>query len=136
MIPRSLPRLEVPRQNPDAVVVGKNIRSLRHQRGWTQVDLAKKLGASRQSVVGNYEKGWSCPSIPVLRKLAEVFGVSIDVIVIGERAPADHITDKALYECFRKAEQLDFRSRFIIQEFVEGQLARAQLEQQEKKAAK
>jgi transcriptional regulator with XRE-family HTH domain len=127
-------RLSLPRENPDAVIIGQNIKRLRTQRGLTQVDLAKKLGASGQSTVWNYEQGWSCPSIQVLKKLSEIFGVTIDALVMDEDSSSDVITDKALLDCFRKAEKLDYRSRFIVQEFVEGQVAKATLEEERRKA--
>jgi len=118
----------MPRNDPDAAHIGQNIRRLRTQRSWTQGDLASRLSV-RTSQVGNYEQGLSNPSVAVLKKLSEVFDVSIDSIVFTDVPQPDRIVDKALFECFVQADQLDYRSKFIIREFVEGQIAKAQLEE-------
>lgn len=127
------PRTLMPQKEPAAASLGQNIRNLRAQRGWTQDELAKHLDV-RKSQVGNYEGGWSFPSVPVLKKLSEAFGVSIDALVYGEDAPENCITDKDLFEFFKQVDRMDYRSKFIIREMIEGQLAKAKLEQERKKA--
>lgn len=57
----------------------KTIRELRQERGWTQLDLASKLGVTPSSVY-NWEKGNWGPRAAQLRQLATVFGVPMDVI--------------------------------------------------------
>lgn len=53
------------------------VRELRLQRGWTQADLAERLGVSRQTVnaieVDKYD-----PSLPLAFRLARVFGKRIE----------------------------------------------------------
>ena len=100
----------MPKRDPDATVIGENIRRLRIERHWTQGELASQLNVSK-SQIGNYDGGWSYPSVPVLKKLSEVFGVSIDSLVYGDEFPADRIVDKDLFDCFRQADQLDYRSK-------------------------
>ena len=55
------------------------IREQRTERGWTQQDLAARLGVSRQTVnaieVGKYD-----PSLPLAFKLAAAFGEPIEVL--------------------------------------------------------
>jgi len=121
----------MPKRDPDATVIGENIRRLRIERHWTQGELASQLNV-RKSQIGNYEGGWSYPSVPVLKKLSEVFGVSIDSLVYGDESPADRIVDKDLFDCFRQADQLDYRSKFIIRELIEGQVAKAKFDEQKK----
>ena len=58
-------------------MLNERIRKLRQERGWSQVDLAKKLNVTKQSV-SNWENDNIQPSIDMLVKLARVFSVSTD----------------------------------------------------------
>jgi putative transcriptional regulator len=59
--------------------VKNRLRELRSERGWTQADLAERLGVSRQTInaleVEKYD-----PSLPLAFKIARVFGKRIDQI--------------------------------------------------------
>ena len=56
------------------------IRTLRNQRGWTQGELAEKLGLKTQSAVARMEDpGYGRLSIATLLKLATVFDVALSV---------------------------------------------------------
>lgn len=57
--------------------VKNRLRELRAERGWSQADLAEKLGVSRQSV-NAIETGRFDPSLPLAFKLARLFGASIE----------------------------------------------------------
>jgi putative transcriptional regulator len=52
---------------------------LRAERGWSQAELAARLGVSRQTV-NAIEKQRYDPSLPLAFKLAEAFGTSIEQI--------------------------------------------------------
>ncbi|HUR49042.1 MAG TPA: helix-turn-helix transcriptional regulator [Acidimicrobiales bacterium] len=52
---------------------------LRADKGWTQADLADRLGVSRQTVI-SIERGRFDPSLPLAFQIAEVFGQSIEQI--------------------------------------------------------
>ena len=52
---------------------------LRAAKGWTQADLAERLGVSRQTVI-SIERGRFDPSLPLAFQIAEVFGQSIEQI--------------------------------------------------------
>ena len=55
------------------------IRELRGDRGWTQQELADRLGVSRQTV-NAIETGKYDPSLPVAFGLARAFGLAIEEI--------------------------------------------------------
>jgi putative transcriptional regulator len=57
---------------------------LRAERGWSQAELAARLGVSRQTV-NAIEKLRYDPSLPLAFKLAEVFGTSIEQIFDPDR---------------------------------------------------
>jgi len=53
------------------------LRILRAERGWSQGDLAGKLGVSRQTV-NALETGKYDPSLPLAFKIARLFGKRIE----------------------------------------------------------
>lgn len=63
--------------------VGKAIANMRKGKGWTQVELAEKLGVSDKAV-SKWESEAGMPDISQLPLLAEIFGVSIDYIMTGK----------------------------------------------------
>ena len=58
----------------------ENIKELRLQYGLNQVDFAKKMNVSKQCV-SNWENDNVLPSIEMLEKLANFFGVSTDYLL-------------------------------------------------------
>jgi transcriptional regulator with XRE-family HTH domain len=57
----------------------KTIRALRQARGWTQFELALKVGVQPHSVY-LWESGRRMPQVPQLRKLGVIFGMCSDDI--------------------------------------------------------
>ena len=66
------------------VVFGRHIRSLRAEKGWTQADLAERLGTSHQTVARS-EAGLRTVGIEELLTLARTFGITMAEFV----APLD-----------------------------------------------
>lgn len=58
-----------------AVVLGKVIAYLRQKQGWTQGQLAEKVGF-QQSTISRIENGSLMPDAFTFRRLAEVFGMT------------------------------------------------------------
>lgn len=72
-----------------AVELGNRVAALRAERGWSQVELAERLGANRLSVM-HIEAGRRLPRVERLLGLADAFGVSTDAllgrsVVVGEQ---------------------------------------------------
>ena len=61
-------------------MLGENIKTLRAALGWSQVDLAKKLNITKQTV-SNWENENIQPSIEMLVRLSKVFGVTTDYLL-------------------------------------------------------
>ena len=57
----------------------KTIRKLRHERSWTQYELALKVGVHPQAVY-LWESGRRTPQVPQLRKLGTLFEMCSDEI--------------------------------------------------------
>jgi len=64
----------------------QRIFELRTATGWSQVELAKRLGVAKQTV-SNWENDNIQPSIEMLVRLAKLFGVSTDYILGLEEIP-------------------------------------------------
>ena len=64
----------------DIRALGERLAALRKDRGFTQVELAERLGVS-QNAVSEYENGKSRLSATMLRKIADTIGVSSDEIL-------------------------------------------------------
>lgn len=58
-------------------MVENRVREFRDRLGWTQEDLARAVGVSRQSV-NSVERGRYVPSLPLALCLARVFDCSTD----------------------------------------------------------
>lgn len=70
-----------------AYELGRSVRSLREQRGWSQTHLAAAAGMT-QSAVARFESGGTVPSLPVLDRLAS----ALDADLVVRVSPRDHVT--------------------------------------------
>ena len=57
--------------------IGEKIKDYRKQKGWTQLELGKKIGLGKNAI-SNYEKGFRTPKKDTMFALAEAFNISID----------------------------------------------------------
>lgn len=62
-----------------------NLKAIRMEKGLTQEAVAERVGLTRQALSG-YETGKRQPGIDVLIKLAEIYEVSIEDILSGQKA--------------------------------------------------
>jgi len=60
-------------------LVHKNLKFLRTRAGWTQKQLAEKMGL-KQPVIGAYEEERAVPPLACLLEISDVFKVSIDAL--------------------------------------------------------
>lgn len=65
------------------MILSEKITNLRKQNGWSQEELAEKLGISRQSV-SKWESTASIPDLDKIIKMSEIFGVSTDYLLKDE----------------------------------------------------
>jgi len=62
------------------MVLAKNIRFLRAEKGMTQTDLSEKLGVQR-TMISAYEDGRSEPKLSALTVISELFELSLDELL-------------------------------------------------------
>lgn len=70
----------------EGISLDKRIKQLREANGMTQVDLANELFVSKQSV-SNWENDNILPSIEVLIRIADRFGVTTDYLLGRDDIP-------------------------------------------------
>jgi ribosome-binding protein aMBF1 (putative translation factor) len=61
-----------------AFELGRQVRGLREQRGWSQTKLAR-AAAMTQPAVARFEAGGTVPTLPVLERLAHALGAELVV---------------------------------------------------------
>ena len=69
-------------------MLGIRIAILRISKGWSQAELAQRIGVS-VSAVGMYEQGRREPSLSLLVRLAQELGATTDYLLMGETPDSD-----------------------------------------------
>lgn len=97
---------------------------LRKERGWTQSEIADKIGIS-VGQVKKYEKGDSAPTLHILTRIAMAFDVSADVLVFdhGNGVAAQKL-DSELLNRFQRIIELPDRERDAIIVLIDSVIAR------------
>ena len=81
--------------------IGEFLSTLRKAKGYTQQEVADKLDISNKTL-SNWECDKALPDILLLPALAEIYGVTVDEIVSGERkSQAIKISEKAEKSVYR-----------------------------------
>lgn len=68
--------------------MGQRISALRKKNGYTQDQLAQKVGVTPQAV-SKWENDQACPDVSIIPELAKLFGVSTDVLYGTSPMPDD-----------------------------------------------
>ena len=91
-----------------SVKIGERLKELRKSKGWTQVQVAAKMGLT-DSVISFYERQERAPSPEVLIKFAELYDVSTDYLLGVETLNDQHLDVTGLSK----------REISILKEFIE-----------------
>lgn len=84
----------------DCEKTGKLIAHCRCERGFTQIQLAEKLGVSNRAV-SKWERGNGFPDISLLEPLADHLGITVVELLQGERSGVDVESDMQVREAVR-----------------------------------
>ena len=96
-----------------------NLKQLRAIHGYSQSQLAEKLQTDR-SVMALYESGKRCPDPEMLYRLAEIYGLPMEILLVTEpqRIAEEAVSRKALEK--GEKELLHFFRRLSV--FSRGRL--------------
>ncbi|MDO5548651.1 MAG: helix-turn-helix transcriptional regulator [Eubacteriales bacterium] len=78
----------------------ERLLALRKSNHFSQEEIAERLGVSRQAV-SKWESGQGKPEIGNVIKLAEIYGVTTDYLLLG-KGFAENIPQKQLSRTFRR----------------------------------
>ena len=73
------------------MMFGMRIALLRASNGWSQAELARRIGVST-SAVGMYEQGRREPSLDIVVRLAREFGTTTDYLLMGDSSCPGSVT--------------------------------------------
>ena len=94
------------------MILADKIIDLRKKNGWSQEELAEKLGVSRQSI-SKWEGAQSVPDMNRILAMSDLFGVSTDYLLkdaLEAERPAEIPMDRDLDEPLRRVEMEEAHS--------------------------
>jgi len=103
MPPRS--RLKLPPLNLGHESLGERLTRLRKDRGYTQVELAEKIGTI-QEIVSNYERDRLRMHAEMVARFAQALGVSADALLGLKRINSPGRSQKLPKRVVRRVEQI------------------------------
>ena len=96
------------------MILADKIIEVRKKNGWSQEELANKLGVSRQAV-SKWESAGSIPDLQRILQMSELFGVTTDYLLkdeIEEERLNEYVETKTIKVSMEEANQyLDMKSR-------------------------
>lgn len=94
------------------MTIGQRIKKYREERGWSQAELAKKMGYSSRSTICYIESDRSETTSSGVMKFAEVFGVTASEIMGWGKPVSDEDLEK-IEEIYQ-----DDQLRVMLMDFV------------------
>ena len=109
--------------------LAKKIVELRKERNLTQKELARIVGV-HFSHMSRYERGISLPSVEVVKKIAQMFGVSIDYLLLDDSDTMirAHLADQELLRQFQQICTMSEREKSAVKTMLEGLIVKHQIE--------
>ncbi|AXR62923.1 helix-turn-helix domain-containing protein [Leptospira mayottensis] len=108
--------------------LGTNIRSLRSKKGWSQTELADKIGV-HLTHINRIENGKYLPSLDTVVLLAEALESSLDILVNGstESSKDIRIEDQSFAEKIRLLNSLDEEEKKAVTLFLDSLLSKKKM---------
>ena len=103
------------------------VRALRAERGWSQTDLAERIAAA-PAQISRYESGRTAPSADTVVRLAEVFGISCDYLLVDD-APrrAFRSAEDVLGDRLASVAELADDDRALVLSFIDALVTKTRL---------
>ena len=96
--------------------IGKFILKLRKEKNMTQQELADKLNVTDRAV-SHWENGRSLPDVSLFKPLCEIFGISVNELISGEKLSKDKIikkSDENILTSMKKNKEQKKKANIII----------------------
>jgi transcriptional regulator with XRE-family HTH domain len=109
--------------------VGNKLKQLRQERGWSQAQLANKLDIHQKQISG-YERNLHVPQTDVIIKMARLFNISLDYLVLDERdnLPVVKIGDRDLLQRLEEIDRLSEHDKATIKEIIDAFILKNQFQ--------
>jgi transcriptional regulator with XRE-family HTH domain len=75
--------LSIEEEGPAPMALGERVKQLRKEAGWSQAELGEKVGTDSQRI-SRYENGRITPSLEAIVRIAEVFDISLDYLLVDD----------------------------------------------------
>lgn len=108
------------------MALGEKLKKLRKEKGWSQQEVSSRLGV-HQKHLSRYENNASKPSLDMLRKLGEIFNVSVDFLIDEGASAEPAIRDKELQTYFEKVDNLDEENKKVIKAVIDAILVKTEV---------
>lgn len=108
------------------MALGERIKTLRKEHGWSQTDLATRIGADAGQI-SRYENGKITPSADVIIRLAETFDVSCDYLLLDNAPRRTLRSDNPLTERLADLDNLTNTDRDALLHILDGLLANTRI---------
>jgi len=104
------------------------LKVLRKTNGWSQGQLAKKIGADLQRI-SKYERGVIWPTMEIMVRLAKVFDVSVDYLIRDkENATISKIKNPILRNQIEEVNNLPEKDMETVVSFLDAFIKRRKFE--------
>ncbi len=104
------------------MILADKIITLRKKEGWSQEELAEKLGVSRQSV-SKWEGAQSIPDINKILQLSSLFGVSTDYLLKDDQEELEYVAEEPAGDARRSVSMEEANEYLEIIKQVRGKIA-------------
>ena len=107
----------------------KKLKELRTQKGWSQGQLGKKIGADLQRI-SKYERGVMWPTMELMVRIAKAFDVSVDYLIREEKNIAiNKIKNAELLHKIEEVNGLTEEDQHTIISFLDAFIKRRKFEE-------
>ena len=105
------------------------LRDLRKRRGWSQGQLAQKIGADLQRV-SKYERGVIWPTMELMVAIAKAFDVTVDFLIRDDKnAAVGKIRNQALLNQLEQINDLPEEDQKTVVSFLDAFIKRRKFEE-------
>lgn len=105
------------------------LRDLRKRRGWSQGQLAQKIGADLQRV-SKYERGVIWPTMELMVAIAKAFDVTVDFLIRDDKqAAVGKIKNRELLNQLEQINDLPEEDQKTVVSFLDAFIKRRKFEE-------